>query len=144
MTPFLKSEPLDIVSVLVESVDGDGRCAPICVTSSFDEVEAPLAQWLRKAATRWPGGVVPLRVRVTFPRRLVFTYDFFSDEFGLMEHVMPSFSGEIRTRTVTMREALALALEAALNSTTLSVDALAAKRVARIVLAYGSPAALGN
>lgn len=145
MEPLLVAEPLPIISVLLESVDNGGRIVPICAVADFDAADTALVGWLRRRAGHWPGGIVPIRVRVSFPRHLVFTYDFSADEFGMMEDTSVSGRATIGTATsVTLRERLGVALEEALNARARTVEAHAAKRVARIVLAYGNPAQMGR
>lgn len=146
MYPPLKAEPLPIISVLLESVDGNGRCAPICANPDFDSAETALLEWLGKQAERWPGGIVPVRVRVAFPRRLVFAYEFQADQLGFMEAgASPGFAARRATSAlVTLRERLTQAMEEALGNDDMTVEAIAANRVARIVLPYGNPAPMGN
>lgn len=138
--------PLPITSILLESVAPDGRRAPIGAFSDFDAAENALVAWAEKRSAAWPGGVVPVGVRVSFPRRLVFSYDFLSDDFGLMSVSPPLGSGAVGSvaQEISLRQRLVGAMHEAMESDDLSVEAIQLKRVARIVLAYGDPAPLGN
>ncbi len=145
MELLLKAEPLPIDSVLLETVNGDGRCAPICACADFDAAETALQEWLGRQSGPKARGIAPVRVKVSFPRRLVFSYDFHADEFGLMEEPVPAGYAPGQTATaVTLRERLGRALRESLEGTAVTVEDFAAQRVARIVLAYGNPTPMGN
>ena len=135
--------PLPIVSVGLEGVNAEGLTTKIGRGLDFTQAEDLLRTWARKQTGNWPDGA-PIRVAVEFPRRLVFTCDLIADSSGRVReriasqrHDLPDFSS---AGLMSLQDHVAVALRLAFASREISVESLQAKRVARIVLAYGDPA----
>lgn len=138
-----RDEPLPIVSVSLEGVNAEGLTTKIGRGLDFIQAEDLLRTWARKQTGNWPDGA-PIRVAVEFPRRLVFTCDLIADSSGRVRdritsqrHDLPDFSS---VGLMSLQDYVAVALRLANASREISVESLQAKRVARIVLAYGDPA----
>ncbi|MEN9404680.1 MAG: hypothetical protein RL091_3383 [Verrucomicrobiota bacterium] len=135
--------PLPIVSICLESVTRDGLSREIGKFLDLTQAEDVLRTWAEQHAGQWPEGI-PLRAVVEFPRRLVHTCELAADEQGRVRANTASdtsrAAGLDDTGYLSLRDQVAISLRLTFASRLASVEALRARRVARIVLAYGDPA----
>jgi len=138
-----REAPLPIVSVSLEGVNAEGLTTKIGRGLDFAQAEDVLRTWARKQTGNWPDGA-PIRVAVEFPRRLVFTCDLIADSSGRVRERIASLRDDLpdfsSAGLMSLQDHVAVALRLANASREISVESLQAKRVARIVLAYGDPA----